>query len=113
MNCVVWNAWGLGSPEAFLKLRSYSPGLMFISETRVWGHQAKSLPGRAGFPNGFPVDSISRSGGLVLMWKAEWKVEIKSYSRRHIDAIITDPLRNVWRFTGVYGHPCSDQRIHT
>ena len=40
------------------------------------------------------------------MWTRETNVEIKSFGRHHIDAIITEANSNFkWRITGFYGHP--------
>lgn len=43
--------------------------------------------------------------GLALFWNAKDKVEIKSYSKYHIDALVHNDSGKVWRCTGVYGHP--------
>jgi hypothetical protein len=43
----------------------------------------------------------------VMMWRSDVTLDIKSYSKYHIDAWVTetDGLRGVWRFTGFYGDP--------
>lgn len=39
------------------------------------------------------------------------KVEVQTYSPRHIDAIFTkDQCSLKWRFTGFYGHPETSMR---
>jgi endonuclease/exonuclease/phosphatase family metal-dependent hydrolase len=54
----------------------------------------------------FGVDSVGRSGGLLLLWKNDYNVAIQNYSRRHINAVIDSPGNNLkWKFTGFYGHP--------
>ena len=61
---------------------------------------------KLGFTNGLCVSSRGRSGGLALFWSSDTKLEIKSYSNHHIDAIITETVTGlVWRFTGFYGYP--------
>lgn len=42
------------------------------------------------FENCFIVDAEDRRGGLVLLWKSEVKLEILSFNKYHIDAIIGD-----------------------
>jgi endonuclease/exonuclease/phosphatase family metal-dependent hydrolase len=52
------------------------------------------------------VDSVGRSGGLILMWRDDIRVVIQNYSRRHINAIISMGLDGEeWKFSGFYGHP--------
>jgi len=39
------------------------------------------------------------------------KVDVQTYSPRHIDAIVTEEQGNKqWRFTGFYGHPKTNKR---
>nr|POF02450.1 hypothetical protein CFP56_28059 [Quercus suber] len=64
-----------------------------------------------GFFNSLIVPSQGKSGGLALFWSKDVKLEIKSYSQNHIDAIISEQDSNfTWRFTGFYGHPESHLR---
>ena len=66
----------LGDPRAFDKLqmmvRSYSPDLVFISETKLCGRRASLVKCRLGFDGGMHVDSVGRSGSLVFLWKKDW-----------------------------------------
>ena len=53
-----------------------------------------------------------KSGGLVLLWRKEWDVDVKSFSPAHIDAFIsTNGI--IWRFTHFYGNPKRNQRKHS
>ncbi|XP_075633802.1 uncharacterized protein LOC142606321 [Castanea sativa] len=55
---------------------------------------------------GLVVSSVWCEGSLALLWKSSMKVDVQTYSPRHIDAIITKEQSNKqWRFTGFYGHP--------
>lgn len=65
-----------------------------------------------GFEYGVHVDSVGRSGGLALVWRKDWDMVIRSFSQAYIDAFITSPDGNSWRFTGFYGHPEKAQRHH-
>lgn len=111
---IAWNARGLGDPRAFDKLRlmirSYSPDLVFISETKLRGRKASLVRCRLGFDGGVHVDSVGRSGGLILLWRKEWDVVVKGYSSGFIDCIVNSPDEKTWRFTGFYGHPEKAQR---
>jgi hypothetical protein len=62
--------------------------------------------GLLGFDHCFVVDYVSKSGGLMLLWKNSISVVIQNYSRRHINAVVQDSLLDpAWKFTGFYGHP--------
>lgn len=55
------------------------------------------------YNSAFSVDCVGRSGGLYIFWKSSSLCNILSYSRDHIDVVITEASCN-WRFTGYYGH---------
>lgn len=57
----------------------------------------------------FVVPSEGSSGGLALLWNSSNKVEISSFSKGHIDAIIKDNSE-WWRFAGFYGNPVVEKR---
>lgn len=61
---------------------------------------------RLGFANAFGVNlQGSISGGLALMWTNEVMVDLKTYSKNHIDVWVTEKggSGRHWRFTGFYG----------
>lgn len=52
------------------------------------------------------VDSVGDIGGLVLLWKKEIGVQLRSMYVHHIDVEILDGMGDVpWRFTGFYRWP--------
>lgn len=55
------------------------------------------------------MDVIGRSGGLALLWRSEEEVSIKSFSKNHIDAVVSIAGSEEWRLTGFYGEP--DRRL--
>ncbi|KAL4627161.1 hypothetical protein ACB092_05G147900 [Castanea dentata] len=60
---------------------------------------------------GLVVPSVRRGGGLALLWKSSTRVDVQTYSPRHIDAIVTEEQGNKkWRFTGFYGNPETSKR---
>ena len=60
---------------------------------------------RLGFANGLCVPCVGRSGRLALLWTREVDIEIKSYSKNHIDIVVKEQGSNFcWRLTGFYGH---------
>ena len=58
----------------------------------------------------FVVPSIGSSGGLILLWKEELKVDIKTFSQNHIDAWVNGGEVGWWHFMGFYGHPDTAKR---
>lgn len=65
------------------------------------------------FDNCFAVSSRGRSGGLALLWNSKVVVDIKSFSQHHIDAVVHSENGSLWRCTGIYRHPKSDQKRYT
>lgn len=64
-----------------------------------------------GYQGCFNVDSTGSSGGLCLLWKEPFTVQITSYSMGHIDCLVAHGDK-FWRFTGFYGNPDASLR-HT
>lgn len=63
------------------------------------------------FVNGFYVQQKGKGGGLAMFWRKEINLEIKSDSKHHIDAVITEEATSFkWRITGFYGHPETHRR---
>lgn len=65
------------------------------------------------FENCFCVDRSGKRGGLAILWNSEIEVQIKSFSKHHIDAKIHDKNGKHLRCMSVYGHPEMGQRKHT
>ena len=47
------------------------------------------------------------------MWKSELTVEVKSWSKHHIDAVVFAENGSYWRCTWIYGHLEMCQKHHT
>lgn len=65
------------------------------------------------FDNYFAVDRIGMSGGLLLAWKDNLVVKIRSYSRYHIDVVISSDKFHFLHFIGFYGNPDAAQRVES
>ena len=65
-----------------------------------------------GFDHAFGVKSEGLSGGLALFWNRDSVVRLNSFSRSHIDVMVTNDLTCdvEWRFTGFYGEPVRSRR---
>ena len=53
-------------------------------------YQMEKMKFKTGLLNGLIVPSVGRSGGLTMLWSRDIKVEIQGYSRKYIDAVVTD-----------------------
>ena len=85
--------------------------MIFLSETKMKIAGMKKLKLKLGFVNGLYVQRQGKGGGLALFWKREFNLEIKSYSKFHIDAIVIEEVSGfIWRLTGFYGHPETHRR---
>jgi exonuclease III len=115
MIALSWNCRGLGNPQTVRDLyrlvKEKRPSLVFLMETKLQAKRLEYIRVRMGFDSAFVVDSVGRSGGLVLLWKGDIFVEIQNYSRRHINAIVRICENGPqWKFTGFYGHPDATKR---
>ncbi|PON87026.1 hypothetical protein TorRG33x02_171390 [Trema orientale] len=64
----------LSELKAIQKMRRMD--LSSNSETKLWGSKAIAIKTNLGFTNGTHVDCEGRSGGMLLMWDEEWRVDI-------------------------------------
>ena len=114
MMILCWNYQGLGNPqtvrELCQKVKKKCPDLVFLREAKLHNNKMVRIKQKLGYNNMLVVDSVGRSGGLVLFWKHEMGLEILNYSRRHIHAIIKPINMTPWWFTGFYGHPEAHKR---
>jgi exonuclease III len=87
-----WNCWGLGNPRTVQVLnrmvRTKKPNLVFLIETKLNSKKMEAIRIKLGFDAIFMVDSISKSGGLALMWNLDNVVQIQNYSRWNINVVI-------------------------
>lgn len=117
MNTLSWNCRGMGLPQKvqFLVdvIRQEQPMVLFLCETMAKRSRMEWVKQKLGFEGLITVDPIGKSGGLALMWKEKEQVEVRSYSKNHIDVKITSEDMYVWRLTGFYGEPDRAQRRST
>lgn len=75
----------------------------------------ESLQPLLGFAGSFAVDSDGLSGGIGLFWSEDVHLELKNYSKAHIDVRVRrkEQVQTSWRFTGFYGEPRSENRTQS
>ena len=80
-------------------------------ETKAGMRRMRRIMAKVGLLNGVIVPNQGRSGGIAMLWESDLNVELKSYTRYHIDAVVTDPTSGFkWRITGFYGNPNTNWR---
>lgn len=61
---------------------------------------------KLGFDDCFSINFISRYEGLAILWNSDVNIDLKSYSRWHIDMVVqSDSGLAPWCFNGFYGEP--------
>ena len=109
MIALCWNCRGLGNPRSVGVLREcvqrWDPKVVFLSEKKKNITGMKRVKVKLDFVNGFYVQRKGKGWGLAMFWRKEINLEIKSYSKHRIDAVITEEATGFkWRITGFYGH---------
>ena len=120
-NILSWNCRGLGSIPAVNALRrvviSEQPQVIFLQETKLHQAEMERVRMRLKFKSMLVVDCRGdgrrRKGGIALLWREEWEIQILSFSQNHIDAYITMEDGVQWRFTGLYGFPEAENKVKT
>ena len=117
MKCISWNCRGLGNQATIQELanlvRLKDPSVLFLSETWMDEDRLEMLRCRFHFSNKFVVKRINKGGGLVLFWKYDFNLSIRSYSLSHIDSIVDSNSDQRWRLTCFYGAPETHLREHS
>lgn len=117
MNIISWNCRGIGlaSRIQFLKdiVCQERPSVIFLCETRDNKGKMEKVRRALHFDGLFVVDSQGLSGGLALLWRVKDQVNLRSFSRNHIDVEIKIDGKEAWRLTGIYGEPDRSQRRKT
>ena len=113
MSVLSWNCQGAGSSETVQRLgemrRVYFPDLLFLMETKQKKSYVEHLKTSLGYDECVTVDPIGLSGGLAVMWKSSYVVEVLSCDNRIIDLKIT--LGSMKFFlTCVYGNLVTGRR---
>ncbi|XP_042974710.1 uncharacterized protein LOC122306347 [Carya illinoinensis] len=118
MKHLSWNCRGLGNPRAVhdlcLLVREKKPNLVFLIETKLRTSKFDSIKRKLGFDCCFAVEPLRKKGGLAMLWKKEYAVELVNYSQHHIHMLVTEEEdQQQWFCTGFYGHPETSKRSST
>lgn len=114
MSCLSWNCRGVGSPRTVQVLKdllnNHKPSFVFLIETLSFTKKIEEMRIHFGFDQCFSVDRVGRSGGLIILWKNNFKCEVMSYSRNHINVVVMVNNSQDWCLTCFYGYPERERR---
>ena len=68
------------------------------------------IQNRLDYRHKFVVPRKNKACGLVLFWKDEFNLEVKTFLKNHIDTTINKTTEDEWRFTGLYDEPDTSKR---
>ncbi|KAA3481221.1 reverse transcriptase [Gossypium australe] len=85
--------------------------MVFLMETKVDSKRMERIRRRSGFENGIDVGAEGSRGGLCLVWREDFRVSLKTFSKIHINVKFEESnVQGDWRYTGFYGsHYANDQ----
>ncbi|KAA3460789.1 reverse transcriptase [Gossypium australe] len=87
-------------------LKIYHPQIVFFMETKLNVRRMEKVRRRCGYFNGIDVPVEGSRGGLSLGWNGVHLINLKSFSKNHIDVEVQEEEgKPCWRFTGFYGDP--------
>ena len=91
--------------ELEVVVRAKDPSAVFLAET--WADEArlKEIKWYLDFENLLFVERNNIRGGLALYWRDSIDLNVDTFSKNHIDAIINRGTEDEWRLTGFYGEP--------
>lgn len=117
MSILSWNCRGFGNPRDVQFLMDVivqkQPKFIFLCKTLCTKERVDKIKNLIGFEGSFVVDVVGRSGGLALFWKYDGEFRLSSFSRNHIDVVVSTTDREKWRLTGFYGEPNRRLRRNT
>ncbi|KAG8491745.1 hypothetical protein CXB51_015165 [Gossypium anomalum] len=80
-------------------------------ETKVSSRSIEGIKRKCGFVKGMDVSAEGSRGGLLLGWKDDLSINLKSFSKSHIDVEVTEENGEYcWRFVEFYGSPMEHLR---
>lgn len=108
-----WNCQCAGSTETVQTMREvrrkHFPDIMFLMETKKKFQYMEWLRNELGYDKIFTVEPLGLSGGLAVLWKNSYDIEILSGDKRIIDLKVH--CRSIVFFlTCVYGDPVRARR---
>lgn len=87
-------------------IRTHSPAIMIITETKVCGDRAKRIADKLPFDGAIFANSFGLSGGLWVLWDSN-QVEISELSstEQEIHVVVSTTANAPWLLSAVYASP--------
>ncbi|XP_030973776.1 uncharacterized protein LOC115993921 [Quercus lobata] len=109
MSCLSWNCCELGNPQTEAELAalvsSKDPKLIFLMEMKVDREVIERISRKMQNNKHFVVPRHNRGGGLALLWKDDFLLDVLTSSDNHIDGVVDQGMDDAWRFTSFFGDP--------
>lgn len=113
MSILSWNCQGAGSVETVRHLRGlrrkYFPDFVCLMETKQKYEYVLGLKKILGYDHLVTVEPVGLSGGLAVMWKDSFQVEVLSSDKRIIDLKVKFGSSSFF-LTCIYGDPVVARR---
>ncbi|KAG4109656.1 hypothetical protein ERO13_1Z049485v2 [Gossypium hirsutum] len=108
MKIFSWNVChGVGNPATVQEFKQLLvanvPDMVFLCETKIQSNSLKRIRTVCRMDGCLAVSSEGKSGGLALLWREGVNVEVQSYSKFHIESVVSIDDGERLRFTGFYG----------
>ena len=91
--------------ELVALVSSKDPKIIFLMETKVDREVIVRISHKMQYNNHFVVPRHNRGGGLALLWKDDFMLDVLTSSDNHIDVVMDQGMDDAWRFTGFYEDP--------
>ena len=92
MSCLSWSCCGLGNPQTEAELAalvsSKDPKLIFLMEMKVDREVIERISRKMQYNKHFVVPRHNRGGGLALLWKDDFLLDVLTSSDNHIDGVV-------------------------
>ena len=114
MSCLSWNCHGLRNPQTVDELVTLvgkkDPTVVFLIQTKSNDEVIEKARRKIQFAHKFVVPQPNQGGGLALLWKEDFQLDVQTSSDNHIDSVVDQGMDDAWRITGFYGNPNSTNR---
>ena len=96
MSCLSWNCRELGNPQTVDELVTLvgkkDPNVVFLMETKSNVEAIEKVRKKIQFAHKFVVPRPNQGGGLALLWKEYFQLDVQTSSENHIDAVVDQEM---------------------
>ena len=92
MSCLSWNCRGLGNPQTVDELVTLvgkkDPNVVFLMETKSMLKLLRKFVEKSSLLTSLFVPRPNQGGGLALLWKEDFQLDVQTSSDNHIDSVV-------------------------